>query len=162
MEFAADELFELPHMSARPAFRRVAPRNALTIFGLTCALAACSAKTQDSAHAAPAVSAADAGKRIYSGNCIPCHQESGVGIPGVYPSLVGSKVVLGDPAQLALWVIKGQRPLSMPAGRYSTQMQQFGWMKPADAAALFSYLRSNFGNSGTPVDTATVAKALRQ
>jgi hypothetical protein len=48
----------------------------------------------------------------------------------------------------------------MPAGRYSTQMLQFGWMKPADAAALLSYLRSNFGNSAGPVDAATVAKAL--
>jgi hypothetical protein len=69
-------------------------------------------------------------------------------------------VVTGDPAELTRWVMQGQRPHSMPAGRYSTQMLQFGWMKPADAAALFSYLRSNFGNSAAPVDAATVAKAL--
>jgi hypothetical protein len=50
----------------------------------------------------------------------------------------------------------------MPVGRYSTQMLQFGWLKPADAAALFTYLRSNFGNAAAPVDTATVAKALGQ
>jgi len=35
-------------------------------------------------------------------------------------------------------------------------------MKPADAAALFSYLRSNFGNSATPVDAVAVAQALGQ
>jgi hypothetical protein len=74
--------------------------------------------------------------------------------------LAGSPVVLGDPGTLTLWVIKGQRPVTMPAGRYPTQMLQFGWMKPADAAALFSYLRTNFGNSAAPVDAATVAKAL--
>jgi mono/diheme cytochrome c family protein len=107
-------------------------------------------------------SAAQAGARMYSGNCVPCHQQTGLGIAGVYPSLAGSPMVLGDPAQLALWVIKGQRPSSMPAGRYPTQMLQFGWMKPADAAALFSYLRSNFGNSAAPVDAETVAKALGQ
>jgi hypothetical protein len=50
----------------------------------------------------------------------------------------------------------------MPAGRYPTQMLQFGWMKPADAASLFSYLRSNFGNSAAPVEAAAVAKALGQ
>jgi mono/diheme cytochrome c family protein len=99
---------------------------------------------------------------MYSGNCVPCHQQNGVGIPSVYPSLAGSPVVLGDPAQLALWVIKGQRPPSMPAGRYPTQMLQFGWMKPADAAALFSYLRSSFGNAAAPVDAAAVAEALGQ
>jgi mono/diheme cytochrome c family protein len=102
----------------------------------------------------------EAGARIYSGNCVPCHQQSGAGIPGVYPSLAASPVVLGDPAELARWVIKGQRPPSMPVGRYSTQMLQFGWMKPADAAALFTYLRSSFGNSAPPVDAASVAQAL--
>jgi mono/diheme cytochrome c family protein len=148
----------------------------VTILALTGALAACSDKTPGAAPAisgasAPAAApdgngvatvAAEVGPRIYSGNCVPCHQPTGMGIPGVYPSLAGSAVVLGDPADLARWVIKGQRPAAMPANRYPTQMLQFGWMKPADAAALFSYLRSNFGNSASPVDAAAVAKALAQ
>jgi mono/diheme cytochrome c family protein len=153
-------------------------RNVLIILMFATALAACSPKKkpgQPQASSGPltataaaadssdaGASAAQAGARIYSGNCVPCHQQTGMGIAGVYPSLAGSPIVLGDPAQLALWVIKGQRPSSMPAGRYPTQMLQFGWMKPADAAALLSYLRSNFGNSAAPVDAATVARALGQ
>lgn len=159
-------------------------RNILAIIALAGILAACSAKNTDAARANPGAAqlgsaapetaagaltagggepaAAKVGARIYDSNCVPCHQQTGAGIPGVYPSLAGSPVVLGDPAELALWVIKGQRPMSMPAGRYSTQMLQFGWMKPADAAALFSYLRSNFSNSAPPVDAAAVAKALGQ
>jgi hypothetical protein len=39
-------------------------------------------------------------------------------------------------------------------------MPQFGWMKAPDAAALFTYLRSHFGNSAPAVDAATVAGAL--
>ena len=97
---------------------------------------------------------------MYSGNCIACHQQDAHGIPGVYPSLAGSPVVLGDPKELTLWVIKGRRPASMPVGRYPTAMLQFTWMKPADAAALFTYLRSNFGNNATAVDAATVEQAL--
>jgi mono/diheme cytochrome c family protein len=107
-------------------------------------------------------SGTEVGERIYNGNCVPCHQQTGAGIPGVYPGLAGSPVVLGDPAELSRWVLKGQRPPSMPAGRYSTQMLQFGWMKPADAAALFSYVRSNFGNAAAPVDAAAVAAAVGQ
>jgi mono/diheme cytochrome c family protein len=152
-------------------------RSVLSILVLGSALAACTAKSPGAPHAAPGAptSSADAaigagqatpsvevGERIYNGNCVPCHQQNGMGIPGVYPSLAGSPVVRGDPAELALWVLKGQRPASMPLGRYSTQMLQFGWMKPADAAALFSYLRSNFGNSAPPVAAAAVAKALGQ
>jgi mono/diheme cytochrome c family protein len=111
----------------------------------------------DTAAAPPA---ADLGARIYSGNCVPCHQPNGQGIPNVYPSLAGSPVVLGDPKALALWVIKSQRPASMPAGRYPSAMPPFGWMKDADAAALLTYVRSSFGNAAAPVDAATVAAAL--
>jgi mono/diheme cytochrome c family protein len=131
-------------------------RNVLSLFVLASVVAACSAKSPGEPQGVAGV----IGERIYSGNCVPCHQQGGAGIPGVYPSLAGSPVVTGDPAELARWVMKGQRPQSMPAGRYSTQMLQFGWMKPADAAALFTYLRSNFGNAAPPVDAATVAKAL--
>lgn len=135
---------------------------------LSCALTGCSPSSSSSPAAGASAASGGAstssalGERIYSGNCVPCHQQTGKGIPGVYPSLAASPVVLGDPAELALWVLKGQRPLSMPTGRYPTQMLQFGWMKPADAAALFTYLRSNFGNSAAPVDAAAVAKALGQ
>jgi len=148
--------------------------NVSSLIALAGVLAACSAKGPGEPEGAAGVpgsaigataktagpTAAEIGERIYSGNCVPCHQQNGAGIPGVYPSLAGSPVVTGDPAELARWVMQGQRPHSMPAGRYSTQMLQFGWMKPADAAALFSYLRSNFGNSAAPVDAATVTKAL--
>jgi mono/diheme cytochrome c family protein len=150
-------------------------RKVFFVFVLAGVLAACSPKGTGEPQGAAGVAgstgtttkgagptAAEIGERIYSGNCVPCHQQNGAGIPGVYPSLAGSPVVTGDPAELARWVMQGQRPHSMPAGRYSTQMLQFGWMKPADAAALFSYLRSNFGNTAAPVDAATVAKALGQ
>jgi mono/diheme cytochrome c family protein len=77
----------------------------------------------------------------------------------VYPSLAQSPVANGDPAELIGWVLAGKRPPSMPAGRYSTQMLQFGWMKDSDAAAVLSYVRSHFGNSSPPLDAAAVAKA---
>jgi mono/diheme cytochrome c family protein len=135
--------------------------NVLNLPVLCALIGGCSAKSPGApAAAGGAAPATEVGARIYDGNCVPCHQQSGAGIPGVYPSLAGSPVVLGDPAELARWVIKGQRPPTMPAGRYSTQMLQFGWMKAADAAALFSYLRSHFGNTAAAVDAASVTQAL--
>ncbi len=91
---------------------------------------------------------------------MPCHQENGRGIAGVYPSLVGSPVVLGDSGAFARWVARGQRPEGMPAGRYAASMPQFGWMTAGDMAALLTYLRSNFGNAAPPVSAASVAAAL--
>jgi mono/diheme cytochrome c family protein len=134
----------------------------LCIATLGCATG-CTRQDAPAAAAPATVAPADAavGARLYSGNCLPCHQQDARGLAGVYPSLVGSPVLLGDPRDLTLWVIKGRRPVSMPAGRYSTMMRQFGWMKASDAAALFTYLRSNFGKAAA-VDAATVAAALSQ
>lgn len=67
---------------------------------------------------------------------------------------------MGDPKDLVLWVLKGQRPAGMPSGRYPTKMAAFDWMKPAAAAQLLSYLRSSFGNAAPAIDAATVEKAL--
>ena len=131
---------------------------------VTCGfLAGCSAGSTPSqalTDAGRGTGTADAGARIYNGSCIACHQQDARGIPGVYPSLVGSPVVLGDPGALALWVVKGRRPPSMPAGRYPTAMLQFGWMNAEDAAALLTYLRSSHGNEAPPVDASLVAHAL--
>lgn len=124
----------------------------------TLTLAACSADGNN--HPPPAPAAGETGARLYEGNCSPCHQPNGLGIPGVYPSLAGSSVVLGDPAALSRWVIQGIRPTMLPAGQYPTAMPKFGWMKPADAAALFTYLRTSFGNAAAPVDAAAVAATL--
>ncbi len=126
------------------------------------ALSACTPSTPGASAPAPgtAATAQEIGARIYSGNCIACHQQNARGIPGVFPSLAGSPVVLGDPKALALWVVKGQRTAAMPAGRYTTAMPQYGWMSAADTAALLTYLRSNFGNAAAPVAAASVADAL--
>jgi mono/diheme cytochrome c family protein len=129
--------------------------------GLILGLAACSGRsssTQAPAEGA-AASAVDNGANLYSQNCLPCHRDDGKGVANVYPSLVQSPVVNGDPVELAQWVLSGRRPASMPSGRYPTQMLQFGWMKDQDAAAVLSYIRSHFGNSAPPVDAAAAAAA---
>jgi mono/diheme cytochrome c family protein len=102
---------------------------------------------------------ADRGAVLYTQICVSCHREKGEGVPNVYPSLAGSAAVMGDPIELAQWVLSQKRPATIPAGRYPTQMLLFGWMKDDDAAALLTYIRSNFGNSAPPVDAATIAKA---
>jgi mono/diheme cytochrome c family protein len=123
---------------------------------LTAGLCACSPATNDAGIASPSP-AGGLGETLYSQNCVPCHRDDGKGVPGVYPGLAQSPVANGDSAELVRWVLAGKRPASMPAGRYSTQMLQFGWMKDPQAAAVLSYVRSHFGNSAPPLDAATVA-----
>jgi mono/diheme cytochrome c family protein len=135
------------------------------MLALAVSLAACSPSPSSSpaaSGASPATARAADGARLYAGNCAGCHQQNGAGIPGVYPSLAGSAVVLGDPGPMAAWIVKGRRPTVTPAGRYPTIMPQFVWLKPDDAAALLTYLRSSFGNHAPAVDVGAVTRALDQ
>jgi mono/diheme cytochrome c family protein len=129
--------------------------------GLLLTACACSQQSgrNPAASAAGVADAADRGAALYGQNCVPCHHENGEGVPKVFPSLSGSPAVVGDPIELAQWVLSQKRPASIPAGRYPTQMLLFGWMSDADAAAILTYIRSHFGNSSPAVDAATIAKA---
>jgi alcohol dehydrogenase (quinone), cytochrome c subunit len=131
----------------------------LVPLGLMLFIAACQQSSPERGASAAADSSAERGAALYAQNCVPCHRENGEGVPKVFPSLSGSPAVLGDPVELAQWVLSQKRPASIPAGRYPTQMLLFGWMKDEDAAALLTYIRSHFGNSAPAVDAALIAKS---
>jgi len=142
--------------------RRTVKLRHLLPWGLLMTAGACSQQSPSTAAistAKPAPGPADRGAVLYMQNCVSCHREKGEGVPNVYPSLTGSAAVVGDPQELAQWVLSQKRPATIPAGRYPTQMLLFGWMKDQDAAALLTYIRSNFGNAAPPVDAAIIAMA---
>ena len=129
------------------------------LLGFSLLLAACQPSSPGPEASAPKDGGSDRGAVLYAQNCVPCHRENGEGLPKVFPSLAGSPAVVGDPVELAQWVLSQKRPASIPAGRYPTQMLLFGWMNNEDAAALLTYIRSHFGNSAPPVDPALIAKS---
>jgi alcohol dehydrogenase (quinone), cytochrome c subunit len=133
--------------------RRLAPLGLMLLF------AACQQSSPSKGASAAPDNGAERGATLYAQNCVPCHRENGEGLPKVFPSLSGSPAVLGDPVELAQWVLSQKRPASIPAGRYPTQMLLFGWMNDEDAAALLTYIRAHFGNSAAPVDAALIAKS---
>ena len=136
--------------------RRLRPRRTVlsVIVPLLGALSACSGAAPP-----PVVSAATRGAQLYATSCIACHQADGHGIEHVYPSLAGSSVVNGDVGELARWVIKGQRPATLPAGRFTSVMPQYGWLNNDDAAALLTHVRSSFGNRSAAVSREDMARA---
>jgi mono/diheme cytochrome c family protein len=131
----------------------------LAALGFLLLLGACQPSSPNQGASAPKDSSAERGAALYAQNCVPCHHENGEGVSKVFPSLSGSPAVMGDPVELAQWVLSQKRPASVPAGRYPTQMLLFGWMSNEDAAAVLTYIRSHFGNSAPAVDAALVAKA---
>ncbi len=119
------------------------------------------APSMQAAAAAPAAAAADAGKamgkdelvaagqKVYSTNCVACHQAGGGGLPPNFPSLIGSKVANGPAAAHITQVLKG-KGLMAPFAQLSDQ----------DIAAVATFERTSWGNKGSVVQPADVA-ALR-
>ncbi|ARD20544.1 MULTISPECIES: cytochrome c oxidase subunit II [Shewanella] len=89
------------------------------------------------------------GEQVYMGRCAACHQPNGAGLPGVFPSLIGSPIIKGSVAGHIDIVVNGQP---------GTAMQAFAKQLTAtEIAAVVTYERNAWGNdSGDVVQAADV------
>jgi cytochrome c oxidase subunit 2 len=78
------------------------------------------------------------GKEVYEKRCAACHKSDGVGMPPVFPSLVGSAVATGPIAAHVDIVIYGKAGSSMQA--FGSQLTD------AEIAAVVTYERNAWGN----------------
>jgi len=77
------------------------------------------------------------GEKIYAANCVACHQPTGKGVPGAFPALDGSKVVLGpQDAQIDLLL----------KGKAGTAMASFKQLSDTELAAVLTYTRNAWSN----------------
>ncbi|PQP01896.1 cytochrome C [Massilia phosphatilytica] len=81
------------------------------------------------------------GKSLFAKNCAACHQPTGKGIPGAFPALAGNAFVQGQPADVASVLLKGRG--GMP--------DFSGSLDDGEIAQVLTYVRSSWGNGGTPV-----------
>lgn len=92
----------------------------------------------------------DAGHEVYQNVCRACHQADGRGQDRLAPSLVGSVLALA-PAEIPLRVLlngkEGTIGLMPPIGASLSDDQ---------LASVLTYVRREWGQTGTPVDPATV------
>ncbi|MCA1978256.1 MAG: cytochrome c oxidase subunit II [Thiobacillus sp.] len=93
------------------------------------------------------------GEKVYAANCAACHQANGMGLPGTFPAISGSKVATG-PIDAHIEVVLNGRP--------GTAMAAFGkQLSDADIAAVVTYQRNAWANKmGDAAQPAQVA-ALR-
>jgi cytochrome c oxidase cbb3-type subunit 2 len=122
--------------------------------------AAVSGSAGVSAHAAPSGSYdAAKGAALYTANCAACHQASGEGLPGAFPSLKGDAAVNKDDATKHIdAVLNGLHDARVSGVVYSGVMPPFaGTLSDAEIADLVDYERSSWGNHGKPITAAQVA-----
>ena len=93
------------------------------------------------------------GEQAYNTSCSGCHQPTGTGLPGVFPSLVGTPLIKGPVAEHITIVLNGKS---------GTAMQAFGaQLDDATLAAIITYERNAWGNDTGDVVQPSDVKALR-
>lgn len=101
------------------------------------------------------------GRRVYSQNCVACHQSSGQGLPGVYPTLVNSDWVKDNPERLVKVVLAGLAgPVTVNGQSYNNAMTAFGRLSDQQIAAVLTFIRTDesYSNDSHPVSEELVAK----
>ena len=92
------------------------------------------------------------GEKVYQTNCAACHQASGMGLPGAFPAISGSRIATGPIADHINIVLNGKP---------GTVMAAFGGqLSDADIAAVVTYQRNAWDNKmGDAAQPAAIASA---
>ncbi len=93
------------------------------------------------------------GEQVYMASCAACHQPTGLGLPGGFPALKGSPIVVGD--------IKGHIDILL-YGKPGTAMQSFAkQLSIKQIAAVITYKRNAWGNdTGEVIQPSEIQAAL--
>jgi mono/diheme cytochrome c family protein len=100
------------------------------------------------------------GARVFKNSCQQCHGPEGKGVPGTYPPLAGSTWVVGPPDRPVSVVLAGLSGAgTIMDNNYSGSMPALGIsLKDQEIAAVLTFVRQSWGNTGTPVDEADVTQ----
>jgi mono/diheme cytochrome c family protein len=107
------------------------------------------------------------GKRLYTANCVACHQATGLGVAGQFPTLVDSEWVIGGDwhgdNHLVKILLHGlQGPIQVKGATYNGAMPPWKQLKDEQIAAILTYIRNEWGNSAPAITAEQVAKVREE
>jgi mono/diheme cytochrome c family protein len=107
------------------------------------------------------------GKRLFTANCVACHQATGLGVAGQFPTLVGSEWVLtegwhGDNHLIGVLLHGLQGAIQVKGDTYNGAMPPWKQLKDDQIAAILTYIRSEWGNNESPITAEQVAKVREE
>ena len=108
-------------------------------------------------------SLAQIGKGVF-GQCVACHQGSGMGVAGQFPPLVKSEYVVGGEKRLIAVLLKGiQGSLTVEGKTFNGAMPPWeSGLSPKKIAAVATYIRQEWGNSAPEISEAKVLAAKKE
>lgn len=90
------------------------------------------------------------GEQVYNANCAACHQASGEGIPGAFPTLVAAPSVVG-PQAAQIDILLNGKGAGMPAWKQ---------LSDVEIASVITYTRNAWANAGTGTDPVVQPSAV--
>lgn len=104
----------------------------------------------------------ESGEKIFALRCASCHQANGLGIPGQYPPLDGSKWATSDPALISYIILNGLKGEIVVKGEvYGTSAAVNMAAVPIsdrEIANVTTYVRQAWGNNSTEISTDEVSQ----
>ena len=105
----------------------------------------------------------DAGVEVYRNICAACHGDEGLGQPGLYPPLVDSHFLKGDPSRSIRIVLHGiMGPVTVGGEVYDSVMPPNAeLLADEDIAAVLNHVRGRWGDGKGPEVTTGAVAAIR-
>ena len=102
----------------------------------------------------------DQGKELYLISCGACHQPHGLGQDGLAPPLVDSEWALGSSQRLVRIVLQGLHgPINVKGKSFQLDMPALSVFDDDQIASILTYVRREWGHTGSPVEPELVKKA---
>lgn len=103
-----------------------------------------------------------AGSVLFNGTCSVCHQNNGLGLPGVFPPLAGSDfLMMAGKDKIISVVINGlSGHVKVNGEDYNSVMPPMSNLNDDEIANILTYVYNSWGNEGDTVSPAEV-KAVR-
>jgi mono/diheme cytochrome c family protein len=100
------------------------------------------------------------GAAIYQDHCAQCHGDRGEGAYPAYPALAGNPSATQGLAANAIKAVLngGYAPVTAGNPRPYGMPPFFNTLRDAEIAAVLTYIRTSWGNAGTPVSTVDVER----
>ena len=99
------------------------------------------------------------GKALFAANCQACHQENGEGLPGAFPPLKGSAVVLGDDLEKYVDIIMNGYDARAEYGVMPSVGTNMNFTEN-EVAAIINHERTSWGNDGKKVTPDEIKKII--
>ena len=100
-----------------------------------------------------------AGAALFKGTCSTCHQESGQGIPDVFPPLAKSDFLMADMKRAVGVVLNGLTgPVTVNGATYNSVMPPMSQLTDDEVANILTYVANSWGNSAAVVTKKLVTE----